>query len=198
MGPAWGSSGADRTQVGPMLAPWTLLSRIPCIQHQSEYPQSFFEAKHAFNSFKMLRQISIFQVQFYFLFTELYRGCFDGWMGTLIKTDYEGCRLQYYINKFVEWCFCTKDRCNGASMSTVAQLDPDYDRDVQIVHSYDEVSVGTLQPRPGYYCDVTLSVIVFMLPWKMWSAKWRPFCLDLNVVLCFLCLFLLNGVFLIN
>ena len=26
MGPTWGSSGADRTQVGPMLAPWTLLS----------------------------------------------------------------------------------------------------------------------------------------------------------------------------
>ena len=25
MGPAWGPSGADRTQVGPMLAPWTLL-----------------------------------------------------------------------------------------------------------------------------------------------------------------------------
>ena len=27
MGPTWGPSGADRTQVGPMLAPWTLLSR---------------------------------------------------------------------------------------------------------------------------------------------------------------------------
>ena len=26
MGPTWGSSGADRTQVGPMLALWTLLS----------------------------------------------------------------------------------------------------------------------------------------------------------------------------
>ena len=26
MGPIWGPSGADRTQVGPMLAPWTLLS----------------------------------------------------------------------------------------------------------------------------------------------------------------------------
>ena len=26
MGPTWGSSGADRTQVDPMLAPWTLLS----------------------------------------------------------------------------------------------------------------------------------------------------------------------------
>ena len=25
IGPTWGSSGADRTQVGPMLAPWTLL-----------------------------------------------------------------------------------------------------------------------------------------------------------------------------
>ena len=26
MGPTWGPSGADRTQVGPMLAPWTMLS----------------------------------------------------------------------------------------------------------------------------------------------------------------------------
>ena len=26
MGPTWGQSGADSTQVGPMLAPWTLLS----------------------------------------------------------------------------------------------------------------------------------------------------------------------------
>ena len=28
MGPTWGPSGAGRTQVGPMLAPWTLLSWI--------------------------------------------------------------------------------------------------------------------------------------------------------------------------
>ena len=28
MGPTWGLSGADRTQVGPMLAPWTLLSGL--------------------------------------------------------------------------------------------------------------------------------------------------------------------------
>ena len=28
MGPTWGPSGADRTQVSPMLAPWTLLSGI--------------------------------------------------------------------------------------------------------------------------------------------------------------------------
>ena len=29
MEPIWGSSGAGRTQVGPMLAPWTLLSGDP-------------------------------------------------------------------------------------------------------------------------------------------------------------------------
>ena len=29
MGPTWGPSGADRTQVGPMLAPWSLLSGKP-------------------------------------------------------------------------------------------------------------------------------------------------------------------------
>ena len=28
MGPTWGQSGADRTQAGPVLAPWTLLSGI--------------------------------------------------------------------------------------------------------------------------------------------------------------------------
>ena len=28
MGPTWGPSGADRTQVGTMLAPWTLLSGL--------------------------------------------------------------------------------------------------------------------------------------------------------------------------
>ena len=28
MGPTWGQSGADRTQVGSMLAPWTLLSGV--------------------------------------------------------------------------------------------------------------------------------------------------------------------------
>ena len=36
MGPAWGPSGADRTQVGPMLATWTLLSGV--VYHQSILP----------------------------------------------------------------------------------------------------------------------------------------------------------------
>ena len=47
MGPTWGPSGADRTQAGPMLAPWTLLSRY---LHQCWYvviltPRSIFELK---------------------------------------------------------------------------------------------------------------------------------------------------------
>ena len=32
MGPTWGPPGADRTQVGPMLAPWTLLSGLLSIR----------------------------------------------------------------------------------------------------------------------------------------------------------------------
>ena len=42
-GPTWGPSGADRTQVGPMLAPWTLLSGLltvaplGSILHTSKY-----------------------------------------------------------------------------------------------------------------------------------------------------------------
>ena len=34
MGPTWGPSGADRTQVGPLLAPWTLLSGFGCWQNR--------------------------------------------------------------------------------------------------------------------------------------------------------------------
>ena len=33
MEPTWGPSGADRTQVGPMLAPWTLLSGMQLTFH---------------------------------------------------------------------------------------------------------------------------------------------------------------------
>ena len=37
MGPIWGPSGADRTQVGPMLAPWTLLSGSITITFRDYY-----------------------------------------------------------------------------------------------------------------------------------------------------------------
>ena len=35
MGPTWGPSGADRTQVGPMLAPWTFPSGTLCVRGTS-------------------------------------------------------------------------------------------------------------------------------------------------------------------
>ena len=37
MGPTWGPSGADRTQVGPMLAPWTFLSGSALVQGTNRY-----------------------------------------------------------------------------------------------------------------------------------------------------------------
>ena len=47
MGPTWGPSGADRTQVDPMLAPWTLLSgeywrQIACEFH-AQYCASLYD-----------------------------------------------------------------------------------------------------------------------------------------------------------
>ena len=35
MGPIWGPSGADRTQVGPVVAPWILLSGVLACWHKS-------------------------------------------------------------------------------------------------------------------------------------------------------------------
>ena len=43
MGPTWGPSGADRTQVGPMLAPWTLLSGLLPLQCQADITESEFK-----------------------------------------------------------------------------------------------------------------------------------------------------------
>ena len=40
MGPTWGLPGADRTQVGPMLALWTLLSGMPTLIHQFTKPET--------------------------------------------------------------------------------------------------------------------------------------------------------------
>ena len=45
MGPTWGPSGADRTQVGPMLALWTLLSgEYACENSSEKYIQNIFTA----------------------------------------------------------------------------------------------------------------------------------------------------------
>ena len=55
LGPTWGPSGADRTQVGPMLAPWTLLSGLFTSHGQCQgvdivfpesAPEGLIEGKH--------------------------------------------------------------------------------------------------------------------------------------------------------
>ena len=48
MGPTWGPSGAYRTQVGPMMAPWTLLSGVCCsfIQRIASVPFFWAGAVH--------------------------------------------------------------------------------------------------------------------------------------------------------
>ena len=43
MGPTWGPSGASRTQVGPMLAPWTLLSGMAQYRAYSSLAPSQWE-----------------------------------------------------------------------------------------------------------------------------------------------------------
>ena len=46
MGPTWGPSGADGTQVGPMLAPWTLLSGLFSLHRRWKWWWSFHRAPH--------------------------------------------------------------------------------------------------------------------------------------------------------
>ena len=41
--------------------------------------------------------------------TEVYRGCFDGWVSTELSRDYRGCRQQPYLGNTVEWCLCDED-----------------------------------------------------------------------------------------
>ena len=41
--------------------------------------------------------------------TEIYRGCFDGWLSTELSHDYRGCRQQPYLGKTVEWCLCDEE-----------------------------------------------------------------------------------------
>ena len=50
MGPTWGPSGADRTQVGPMLAPWALLSGSAFSSWYMNQSANYIIAwKHRFN-----------------------------------------------------------------------------------------------------------------------------------------------------
>ena len=73
MGPTWGPSGADRTQVGLMLAPWTLLYGITTfvnwthkknIQWNCNQNTSFFSQRNAFENYVCNIVYILFQPQF--------------------------------------------------------------------------------------------------------------------------------------
>ena len=53
MGPTWGPSGADRTQVGPMLAPWILLSGKIFSCQIRDYPCKDIRQSHECLIFEM-------------------------------------------------------------------------------------------------------------------------------------------------
>ncbi|KAK2147801.1 hypothetical protein LSH36_535g03006 [Paralvinella palmiformis] len=63
-----------------------------------------------------------------------YRGCFDGWIGGMVRNNYVGCQTQIYFGKAVEWCFCNSvgtdqgQPCNGQSRDVIAQNAATYGR----------------------------------------------------------------------
>ena len=73
MWPTWGPSGADRTQVGPMLAPWTLLSGFVtlCLVMLTIYP---IEHSHNFVVLCSLSFIFSILVEIHYCFTHIIQG----------------------------------------------------------------------------------------------------------------------------
>ncbi|XP_050389416.2 uncharacterized protein LOC126808611 [Patella vulgata] len=65
-----------------------------------------------------------------------YRGCADGWIGSVVKSDYVGCEVQNVWGKEVEWCFCTASLCNGDSMMDIQE---------KYLHSEPEAFKGTFK-----------------------------------------------------
>ena len=59
MGPTWGPSGANRTQVGPMLAPWTLLSEDIIFSHmRSKFYRCYLKTGQSFHTYCSSTSIS--------------------------------------------------------------------------------------------------------------------------------------------
>ena len=63
IGPTWGTSGADRTQVGPMLDPWTLLSEwcllsVDSKNRQQESP-TFVTYPGSFSNCSILKRLGL-------------------------------------------------------------------------------------------------------------------------------------------
>ena len=88
MGPTWGPSGADRTQVGPMLAPWTLLSGI--LSHTF----------HCFHCWMFLQKIPNC-----FFIVSIISQHWDGTYSWNISSYVTKIQLFYTVNtSVVQWC----------------------------------------------------------------------------------------------
>lgn len=55
----------------------------------------------------------------FLILSDVYRGCFDGWLKTAVKHNYNGCSVQDVYGTKVEWCFCDTNLCNGRSMEDI-------------------------------------------------------------------------------
>ena len=63
MGPTWGPSGADRTQVGPMLVPWTLLSGMA-----QAYRCYYYHIQNFTSTGNLLRRTAWTRVEIHYLY----------------------------------------------------------------------------------------------------------------------------------
>ena len=91
MGPTWGPSGADRTQVGPMLAPWTLLSGFVLTHWGHTKWPTFFQM--AFPNASSWMKMLEFRLKFHwglFLSVQLmiFQHCFRWWLVADQATSY--------------------------------------------------------------------------------------------------------------
>ena len=78
-GPTWGPSGADRTQVGPMLDPWTLLSGI--MHAYDEWHQARVSMLHCiWNIARNINRIWFYQIKLYSDETRIIR---SNWTNTI-------------------------------------------------------------------------------------------------------------------
>ena len=104
MGPIWGPSGADRTQVGPMLAPRTLLSGLT--HRQMPYQNSWVFAGDIFTCMLwkcFLTNMSVFSLKFYWsLFLMFQLMMSELWFRWMISTIRQ---------KAITWSNANKDPC---------------------------------------------------------------------------------------
>ena len=120
MGPTWGPSWADRTQVGPMLAPWTLLSgyimvKLYCISmsqwlhacHGAEdtvYPNKY---AHGFVVLCFVVVMQSFIMNSHEVFIHIHQGCFAG-TGAIVRLPQCQWSKPDGYGKISQWITTTK------------------------------------------------------------------------------------------